>query len=669
MKTTNILFSISMGIASGLLCLDSLAAHGGRFRGPKPPNKITPPWAANQPAPNAPPARRPLGSVPAPTAPPSGGPAGPGVGGSGPTTRRGMAMEFAIDLTRWQGWWEMNRDRYLLVKDSIDDNRGPLTGDDQFYLGPTRRVAEASSRGANYLVMADKILPALHQALVDASDPNIVSACLIGLAKIGRDTKTIKLRDVLVGYLSGRYQEIRETAALALGISRQPDALPVLQELLLDTPAGRQFCKRDEVDYRVRSFAAYGLGILAASGGSDLRRQIFGILQQTLTNEKIKNRDIRVAVVNAIGALGLTPADSGKDKRVLWQALPTLQKFYQADLGKGAQLAQAHAPIAIARLLGRGNNPDHKRYRDLFYAELFAKKKRHNSIYQSAAIALGLMTPASETAVSDRLFRYYEVGRDQQARYFSLIAMGEIGGAANRNRLLTVLLRGRKSLERPWAALALGVLSHKLRNAENGKVDKTIGIALLRQLRTVKNRDTVGAFAIALGLCGHLDAATVMRRQLQDHPHHDGMAGSLCTGLALMGDQNATDLIRHMLHRSVRRPDMLRQAAIALGKLKDRDASSYLLEMLSADNKNTARMAALAGALQFIGDSRTIGSLMKLLEDDKLTSLSRAFVAAALGGIADPMRMPFNERYARHANYRAIVGTLSNQMTGILDLL
>jgi HEAT repeat protein len=160
-----------------------------------------------------------------------------------------------------------------------------------------------------------------------------------------------------------------------------------------------------------------------------------------------------------------------------------------------------------------------------------------------------------------------------------------------------------------------------------------------------------------------------MQKQLKDHPHHDGMAGSLCTGLALMGDQSSTDLIRQVLHRSVRRPALLRQVAIALGKLKDRNATQQLMEMLSADNKNTARMAALAGALQFIGDRRTVDALLGLLKDDELTSLSRAFVAAALGGIADPMRLPFNERYARHANYRAVVETLSNEMTGILDLL
>ncbi|MEE2887102.1 MAG: HEAT repeat domain-containing protein [Planctomycetota bacterium] len=663
MKTTSALFLASLAIATGLSSLASVSAHGGRYRGPKPPNQIQPPWASKIPQGKGPQTTRPLGGVPVPRVP---SPAGPPA--SGPLTPRGVPIGGAIDLARWQGWWEMNRDRYLLVKDALS-SPATATGSDQYFMGPQRRPAEDNLRASEYEAMANLILPALHEALRNASDRDIVSACLVGMAKIGLDTNTIKLRDVLVSYLSATNQEVRETAALALGISRQGVALPVLRELLLDTATGRVLTKRIEVDYRVRSFAAYGLGILAANGDADTRGHACRVLREALADENSKNRDIRVAIVNALGVLGVSPDKSGKDKRVLWQTLPALQKFYEADLGKGTQIAQAHVPIAVARLLGRGDGPDHLRYREIFYRDLFAKTKRHNTIYQSAAIALGLMTPQGEASVSDRLFRYYEVGRNQQARYFSLISMGEIGGSANRTRLLKVLARGQKNLERPWAALGLGVLSYKLRRSKGGEVDRTVGAALLRQLTTVKNRETVGAFSVALGLCGYLDAAKPMRKMLQDHPHHDGMAGSLCTGLALMGDQNAVGLIRMVMHRSIRRPEVLRQAAIALAKLRDRGVASDLIDMLSEDNPNTTRMAALAGALQFIGNRQTVKTLLKLLGDDELTNLSRAFVAAALGGIADPMLLPFNERYARHSNYRAVVETLSNQMTGILDLL
>ncbi len=317
MKPTQTILTIGLGFVAGLSCLDSAMAHGGRYRGPKDPipqvrpPQARPPQAAKQPATTKPPLTRPLGSAPVPVAP-SGGPAA-----RGPITPGGIPAESAVDLTRWQGWWEMNRDRYLFVKELAKASPGPITGGDQFFLGARRRVADASTKLPDPQSMADQVLPALHQALVDASDPNIVSACLIGMAKIGRDTKVIKLRDVFSSYLSGRYQEVRETAALALGISRQAEALPILREVLLDTAAGRQLCKRSEVDYRVRSFAAYGLGILAANGDSDVCRRAFEVLQQTLSKVGANNRDIRVAVVTAIGGLNLKADRNIKDKRLL----------------------------------------------------------------------------------------------------------------------------------------------------------------------------------------------------------------------------------------------------------------------------------------------------------------------------------------------------------------
>jgi HEAT repeat protein len=545
----------------------------------------------------------------------------------------------------------------------------PVSGGDEPYLGATRRPIAVGPPRLDDKIAMDVIVPALHAALCDTNDPNVVTACLIGLAKIGRDTKTIVLRDVFVRYLPARFQETRETAALALGICRQPGSLPILRDLLLDTAAGRRLTQRAEVDRRVRAFAAYGIGILAAHGDADTRTRAFDMLHSVSRDPAIRDREVQVATISAMGVLAPRPDDNAKDKRLLWRALPALDQFYRADHGKARQLVQAHVGIAIARLLGRGTGVDHARFVELFGGELFAGRRRQQAIQQSAAIALGLLATPDQKAISDRLFRYYEIGRDQQTRYFSLISLGEIGGATNRTRLLRIVSSGNKATERPWAALGLGVLAHKLRTANDGTVDKTIGDALLRQLTTVKNKEAVGAFAIALGLCGYRDAGARMRRFLLEHPHHDGVAGALCTGLALMDDQAAVAEIRWMLHRSLRRPELLRQAAVALGKLRDQEAVRYLLEMLAESGKNTARMAALAGALQFIGDRRTVDALVRQLGDRDLTSLSRAFVAAALGGIGDPMALPFNARYAGHSNYRAVVETLSNQATGILDLL
>ena len=46
-----------------------------------------------------------------------------------------------------------------------------------------------------------------------------------------------------------------------------------------------------------------------------------------------------------------------------------------------------------------------------------------------------------------------------------------------------------------------------------------------------------------------------------------------------------------------------------------------------------------------------------------------AFAAVALGGVADKELLPWNSKIAVGMNYRASVETLTNQQSGILDIL
>jgi hypothetical protein len=58
-----------------------------------------------------------------------------------------------------------------------------------------------------------------------------------------------------------------------------------------------------------------------------------------------------------------------------------------------------------------------------------------------------------------------------------------------------------------------------------------------------------------------------------------------------------------------------------------------------------------------------------MLHDAEAGALARAFAAAALGGISDWRRLPWNTPIGADINYRASVETLTNQQTGILDIL
>lgn len=226
-----------------LLCIGLLAtalsAHGGQYRGP---GDIVPPGpggngrtgAPSGPTtggPSGPSAPRPSGpATGGPTGPTTGGPAGPS-GGRGPVTG-GRGAGLGPDLTQWQFWWEFNKDPFIRLRDEIHKG-GPQTGSDDFYLGDTRK----NSRNSMAPTREDKIgiLATLRRAMKSTNNRDIISGCMIAMAKVGMDHPEFKLKDVFTPYLKSKNQEIRETAAIALGIAAQTesDELDILIKLAL----------------------------------------------------------------------------------------------------------------------------------------------------------------------------------------------------------------------------------------------------------------------------------------------------------------------------------------------------------------------------------------------------------------------------------------------------
>ena len=297
-------------------------------------------------------------------------------------------------------------------------------------------------------------------------------------------------------------------------------------------------------------------------------------------------------------------------------------------------------------------------------------------MYQSAVVGLGLLAQPQEIEkgdkkYSDALWRHYEKGKNEQARYFSLMALAKIGGNANRNMLLKAFAKGSKALVKPWAAVSLGVLAYDAaENAgANALPDTQIGETLYRELSKIKNPETQSAIAVGLGLCKYMQAADSIEAMLIKNKHRDELAGYLCISLALMGSKRSEEPIRNVVNTSIRRPGLLQQASIALGKLGDKEVTTLLQKMLTDDNRNVAKLSAVSSALGFIGDSRTIDPLVKMLHDESITPLSRAFAAVALGGVADKEPLPWNSKVGVDMNYRAAVETLTNGQAGILDIL
>ncbi len=666
-----------------------LRAHGGGYPGGqyRGPGDIAPPSggpghgpgpAGPGPAAPGPATPGPGGPAgPMPGGPPSAGPATPGPGGPsgrapGPHTG-GSALE--DDRTTWESWWELHQEPYLQLKRSIWAE-SVQTGSDEYFLGSTRRPAAGDRMQPTAADIEQKVLPALKGGLDRSDQRDIVTACMVALAKTGVEGRDWRLvPDILAPRLRAHDNEVCETAALAIGISGMTSAenLALLAALARDAADGRAACARSEVDERTRAFACYALGLMAGAGADvATRHRAATTLIGLIGDEQISGRNVKVAAIVALGLVDVGERDPAAANAFITKAVAVLGDYFGRRNGRGEELIQAHCPTAIARLLGR-DHPDAESWRQRFVAELAVtdRGRRSAPITQSCALALGAMCQPIEgerdrdAAVGAALLRVWRDHPDAQTRYFAAMALARIGGQANRTALTKMFVHAGKAIEQPWVALALGVCAFAGRR--DGATDRGIGELLQDALRGAKNPSSIGALAIGLGLCGHAPATEELRTLLRDS-RDDVLRGHLAIALALLGNRTVGNDLRDLLQQSLRRPSLLCQTAVALSVLGDRGAVEGLLHMLEGET-NLARLGAVATAIGRIGDRRAIERLGELIADAEQTALARAFAAAALGGVADRRELPWNTDLRGNVNYRAVVETLWDGSAGILDIL
>ena len=641
---------------------------------PPPPPPPAPPPQPLPPAPATPTPETPAPAAPAPTTP---GPSGPTSLGPGPTTPRGgsvgggdrvprtgpRGIPLGPDLTRWQYWWEHNREPYL--RNARQTNGAVVTGSDGFFMGAHQRE-DASVTPVE--VAAREATPALLAALDRPDSTETLVACLHALARVGRDHDGREVTSELRRYLGSSLQYVRENAVLALGIAQRKSAALDLIPLLRDSAVGRRLVRQSRVNDRTRAFAAYALGLLGRDNAdAAFRIRIVGELDAVLRRPVDTHPDVKVAAIFGLRVVQPQAAAGSGAKRTRWLAASALMRYYGSRLGKTEQFLQAHVPPAIAGLLGRGDSLDHQIYKRAFAAQLARRGRAELS--QSAAIALGSMAlPGEQTPDDERysktLSRYASEGKDHQTRYFCLLSLGQIGGERNRGDLLRRLLRGR-TLEQAWTAVALGVLAnHARQSGAQSQPDDTIGRALLLCLRNNKNDEVRSAAALGLGLAGYRAGAPELRRLLARYASREMFGGYLCLGLALLGDQDAAPRIRAVLVESDRQPELLRRAGVSLARLGDREADTLLLEIVTGATHNLPALSAATQALGYRTDLARTKRLCELLREESVSAHSRARLADALGRVADKHWLPWHALFSINCNYRAAVPTL---VAGVFD--
>lgn len=683
-------------LACGSLATEgTLSAHGGQYRGP---GDIVPPGGtASTPGGVGTPGGGVGPSVPGTGRPTTPGPQGPGVPGAPAQGAFTPGSGDGSDLTSWAFWWEFNKDPYLNLKAHLHEGLAE-SGSPGWFLGLDEK------RPKHTLAPDEKdirtvVVPALLHALETESSSDVVTGCLVALAKIGdppSEGGESAFEPVIARFLSHPSSEIQETAAVALGILANPRSIPLLRDLALNTSRGRQLVGSNvEVPYRTRAFAAYGLGLIGSRTGDEPSRMlVVQILRQAMEADDTRTRDLKVGCTIAMGLVPLTTIEAPSLSEGT-PARPESSRLAQIDyllgfLGDEEQhsLVRAHGPAALARLVNAGGLPPGRasEVRERVAGELLRRietPRESIDIQQSCILALGQLGTSDDSPL-DRRIRgvLVEVPKrmaDQQARRFSLIALAQSGGTPGSgdpahgtaevcSALLKQLVDGKSSVQ-PWAGLACGVLAERLVSHQlDALVPAGLGRGVRQALAEESDPAHLGAYAIAAGIMRDVESIPILLKRLE-RERDDTAAGYLAVALGLTGAREAVPRIQALVEASRHRPDLLKQAAIALGLLGDKEAVPKLVGLLR-EARSLGAQAALASALGIIGDRRSLVPLVEMLADGDLTDGARGFAAVALGIVADKEKWPWNSKIALDLNYRASAPTLTDPGgTGILDIL
>lgn len=547
--------------------------EAARIQGP--PVVTTP--APYEPPPSAPGATtvdtgRPGGiSAPAPgaaspvaSAPPGAVSGGGGQQGPTPTT------PWTDTDSAWWLWWEYNKLDYLRPN-ALSARAYPRTGDgvgDAFddQLEALRRTLE----------------PRLIEALGD-SDANVRASAAVALGRTAGDAAV----DPLLGLLDDRSRTVRQRALLALGATGAPRAQAILLHVAREgtQPDG------EDVTPLARPLAVVALGLGRRAGfDASVDAEVARLLE---TRSHAERERMGIA-----GLMYHTLAPSAELEEIAARLADSASEPQGVRSRALESLRSASEPAVLSDLQHALNG-----------SRLESRR--------SAALALG---DFAHPLASAALLTAFETEAEPTARGFLLVSIGRQGGDEALEFLADTLRDGKHGM-RPWAALGLGVLAHR-------HADLEVGDVLREALARERNRDTQGAFWLALGLARDVEALPLLREGLAEaaDPRQRMYAA---TALSLIGGEEARAalLARLELEPSAMARTSIQQALGILGRQGDAPALYHALRRLS-----TPELRGLAAsALAFHGSGGALAALHELERSRSSGDVTRAAAYDGLG--------------------------------------
>lgn len=553
---------------SGLTLWEAARIQGPPVVVPPPPSYFGPADAPPSPSPAAPPNRAgPASGGAQAAAAPTPGANAPSTGGAGAQSGAPAAPWTDSDSAWWL-WWEYNKLEYLRPN-TLSARAYPRTGDGDVFddqLDALRRVLE----------------PRLIEALRDG-DANVRASAAVALGRTAGATAV----EPLLALLDDPNRTVRHRALLALGATGASEA----QSLLLHVAREGTLPSGEEVTPLARPLAIVALG-LGRRAGFDERVdvEVAHLLEKRSQAERERLGIAglmyhTLAPCAALEAMAVRIADDATEPQVVRsRALESLRSATAPEV-----LSELQHAVNGSRLESR----------------------------RSAALALGDFAHPLATAA---LLTAFETEAEPTARGFLLVSIGRQGGPQAQGFLADTLLHGKHSM-RPWAALGLGLLAHD-------RADPEVGDVLRKALASERNRDTQGAFWLALGLAGDVEALPLLHAGLAEaaDPRQRMYAA---TALSLIGGEAAREAL---LERLELEPSAMARVAIvqALGILGRQGDAPVLYHALRGLRTPELRGMA-ASALAFHGSGSALAALHELERNHAAGDVTRAAAYDGLG--------------------------------------
>jgi hypothetical protein len=596
-----------------------------------------------------------------------------GVGGNAST----QSGDLRSDPADWRTWWRYNGEAYV-------DLKALLGGLDR-----------ATATGANerFGLTQDSIdkyaVPALWSVIQTSHDTAMMRAAMLALARVESSWSVPNGKSwtwVAPKLIASEHQDTSEAAVVALGVAGRPVGIHELIEILRDSPAARAELKTTSVDYRRRALAAYALALIGRDDpDQEQRAQIVRALMSNLHQRATAPYDVQLASLIALGLVPLashaeSDADTEMEGHVCRGEQLAFLLAYLQDEHRHPQL-RAQAVIPLARLAVGASDADNGAIRAALLEPLSARSRAPAEVQQSCVIALGLLGDADDDPL-DRdiraaLRRAVSQG-DRLSRAVALISLAKVVGrpgnghendktlAETQELLLGRLIRGDAS-QRPWAALAIGVLG-STRADFNLPLPAEFAETLRMSLSSAKSKDEAGAQCLGLGLLRDHDALELLCKRL-DATRDDETRGCAALALGLAGASDAMQPLQTLL-AATPVSSAYPAAALALRLAGQRSVPADLIARAEKRplTDDHVKVATILGTL---GDGRALPALAALASDDSAKPELRAAAAEAIGELCDTRSRHWTSALSTDLHYGLLSSTLlsySGNGTGILEM-